>query len=279
MPKIETLIDDIYKILDTGDFTLDVASLASMINRRLTERSDKGSLRMSNAGTKCDRKLWYTVHKNELAEPIAPHTRLKFLIGDILEEIILTLAKAAGHTVDGEQTTLEVAGVKGHRDAVIDGMVIDVKSANSRSFDKFKYHKLHTEDPFNYLVQLGLYVDASKDEDIVTYREEGAFLAVDKELGHLVLDRYRNRDIDCVKLIEDKKEMLQGAEPVGRYYSDKPDGKSGNMVIPMECKYCPFKEHCWRDANGGKGLRKVLFSNGPRWFTKVVREPAPKPRF
>ena len=39
-------------------------------------------------------------------EEFTGHTYLKFLFGDIIEELILLLAKTAGHEVKNEQTKL-----------------------------------------------------------------------------------------------------------------------------------------------------------------------------
>ena len=278
MPKIDTLVKDIYRILETKEFELDADNLAKTIKSRLEQKQAGGTLRMSSIGQACERKTWYSVNKPEIAEGHSGPTYLKFLLGDIIEEVVLALAKAAGHDVQGEQDTLDVAGIKGHRDALIDGMLIDVKSANSRSFDKFKYHQLRPEnDPFAYLSQLALYHYASDDKEVTG---TAAFLAVDKELGHIILDKYKQDvNFDWEKFVEDKKVMVAQPEPPARHYDAVPDGKSGNMVICMECKYCPFKEECWQDTNGGAGLRKVVFANGPRWFTRVRKEPSPKARF
>ncbi len=274
MPSIDTLVQDIYKTLESGAFEIDADKLAKMIAARFAEDKRSGSLRMSNLGSPCKKKLWYTVNKPELAEPLTAPTLIKFLIGDIIEEVILTLAEATTHEVTGRQDQLEIGGVKGHRDAIIDGMLVDVKSANSRSFGKFKYHKLHDEDPFGYLTQLALYHRASNDKKI---HGEAAFLAVDKELGHVVLDRYaQDEHFNWDAFVERQKEMVQRSDPPARSYDPVPDGKSGNMVIPMECKYCPFKAPCYQDTNNGRGLRMVVFAKGPCWFTKVVREPNPR---
>jgi hypothetical protein len=45
------------------------------------------------------------------------------------------------------------------------------------------------------------------------------------------------------------------------------------MKLGINCSYCPFKEDCWKDANGGMGLRKFIYYNGPVWLTHVEREP------
>ena len=52
-----------------------------------------------------------------------------------------------------------------------------------------------------------------------------------------------------------------------RAFSDVPDGKSGNMKLGTQCSYCEFKKVCWPD------LKTYIYSSGPRYLTKVVREP------
>ena len=51
---------------------------------------------------------------------------------------MLLFARMAGHDVTEEQKELELDGVKGHKDATIDGWVCDIKSASSFGFKKFK---------------------------------------------------------------------------------------------------------------------------------------------
>ncbi len=45
------------------------------------------------------------------------------------------------------------------------------------------------------------------------------------------------------------------------------------MKLSVGCSYCAYKNDCWSDANDGHGLRKFIYSKGPRWLTKVVSEP------
>lgn len=279
-PKIETLVDDIYALLDSEQPLSEgaVDEIAEEIKRVLkmrlsAKKEPRNALSMSSVGTPCRRQLWYKEHKPELLEELPPHTKLKFMYGDIIECLLLGLAKATGHKVTGEQDTLELHGIKGHRDAVIDGVTVDVKSANSRSFLKFKNHELDTNDPFGYRDQLSCYVEASEDG---VDKTRGAFLALDQELGHIVLDVYDKRSVDYKKQIEELHAMLAKTEPPARPFKDEEDGKSGNRVIPLNCKYCVAKTDCWKDVNDGRGLLKYVYSNGPRYFTRVVREPNPK---
>lgn len=274
MKSITTLPRDIYNLLEKGDDVSDEAldkfasNVRELMKRRLSkDKSREGTLRMSNIGTPCDRKLWYTVNQPESAEPLDGKTLHKFLYGDLVEEMELFLAEASGHTVTGRQERMEVNGVVGHRDAVIDGVVVDVKSASSRGMEKFKKHTLENDDPFGYLDQLGLYLEASRDDPSVVVKGEAAFIAIDKEMGEIVVDKYKRRDIDYHELIQEKKDMVASELPPNRRYFPVPDGTSGNYKIGVECSYCPFKKTCW------PGLRTFLYSNGPRFLTQVKRTP------
>lgn len=271
--SINTLVQDIYSLLERGAAKIDSANLGKMISSRLSESKGGPALRMSNAGEKCTRKLWYRQNSPEKAEPIPGPTRLKFMTGDIKEELILSLAEQAEHKVEARQEEVEFDGVFGHIDAIIDGVLVDVKSANSRSMEKFRRHQLEWNDPFGYVDQISLYAAALKDDPRLKVKNEVAFLAADKELGHIVLDKYRIHDRPWKDILSGIKEEIAKPEPPKRAYSDVPDGASGNRQLDMPCRYCDFKEVCWADANGGSGLRKFIYSYGPKWLTKIVKEP------
>lgn len=241
-----------------------------MLHKRLTTEDalQSNDLRMSNFGTKCDRKLWYSVNMPEAAEPLLPYVRMRFLYGDIIEEVVLSLAAEAGHSVEGQQDELELFGVKGHRDAIIDGVLVDVKSANSRSFAKFKKPFEEIKDDIwfsSYVDQLQMYLEASQPE--LTVKGVGAFLAIDKEMGHMTLQMVRKEQIDWKEKIETKRKIVQEAKPPKREFSDEKDGESGNRKLPTYCSYCQYKNTCW------KGLRTFVSSAGPKHLTVVAREP------
>ena len=270
---LDTLVQDIYALFTEphefaeGNVEAFGKRLAQHISNRVTEEKSGGTLRMSNIGTKCDRKLWYTVNKPEAAEPLPPEVRFKFLYGDILEELVLFLAKEAGHSVEGAQDTLEIAGIKGHRDAIVDGVQVDVKSASSWSFKKFEDHLTSDNDAFGYLDQLGAYLFASQDDPRVTRKDIAAFIAVDKQLGHICVDVQPNTYTDYTKLVSKKKDLVAQQTVPPRAFTDEPDGKSGNRKLCTECSYCSFKKTCWPE------LQTYLYSTGPRFLTVVTREP------
>jgi hypothetical protein len=274
MKQIETLVPDIEKLFlephkfDEKNVKEFGQLLATIIASRVNppERG-KPSLRMSNIGTQCDRKLWMSVNKSDSGEGLPFEARMKFLFGDILEALLLFFAVEAGHSVTGAQDELEVEGVIGHRDAVIDGVTVDCKSASTYSFKKFANHLQSDDDSFGYLHQLNSYLQAGLNDPFVLDKERAAFLVVDKTLGHVCLDVHKKTKLDMVGFINRKKKVVSQDVMPHRGYADEPEGKSGNRKLGMECSYCPFKQSCWPD------LRTFYYARGPVHLTKVVREP------
>jgi hypothetical protein len=211
--------------------------------------------------------LWYSVNSPELAEPIPPYARIKFIYGHIIEHLIIGLAKAAGHEVTGEQDEISVDGIVGHRDCVIDGVVVDVKSASSRGFLKFRDKTLSQDDPFGYLDQIDAYVLGSMDDPLVRVKDRGYLLAIDKTLGHMVLYDHRLRPQSIRDRIVCYKQIVSQPRPPACTCQTVPDGKSGNLKLDVRASYSPFKHHCFPH------LRTFLYASGPTYLSKVVRVP------
>lgn len=245
--------------------------LADIIVARLSEsRAKDGTLRVSNLG-RCTRQLWYEAHGELDPEELRPETRIKFLYGDLIETMLLFLAKVAGHTVERQQEEVDINGIKGHIDGVVDGVLVDVKSASGRAFQKFKENTLEENDSFGYMEQIAGYSRGLGGLDV-------AFLAMNKETGALALTPfsadYLASIIDVGQLAEDCKNAMVSDNPPERPYEPEPHGKSGNMTIPKApCHYCSRKQECWNDANDGFGLRTFLYSTGPTHFTHIENEP------
>lgn len=265
---ISTLVSDIYELLESGkDLPEDLVedfgiNLSHTLKDALSEVNDKTGLRFSNIGTPCARKLWYLINHPELGIPLKGHEKLKFIIGHIHEAIILMLAEAAGHKVEGQQDTLEIEGIVGHRDAIIDGMLIDVKSASPFSFKKFASGLDIENDGFGYLDQLGGYFHASKDDPRLTIKDRMGFLASDKSSGHLTLDIHPVSDRDYDQFFSERMEMVKGPIPE-RGFKDETFGAKGNRALGFQCTYCPFRFSCW------PGLRVFKYANGLQYLTVV----------
>lgn len=221
---------------------------------------------MSNLG-KGARQLWYE-SRFKSSEELPPYTIIKFIYGDIIEQLVLFLAELSGHKVSAQQEEVTIDGIKGHIDADIDGVTVDVKSASTYSFKKFKDGTLQDNDSFGYYEQLAGYCEARTTD--------GAWLAMDKTLGHLT---YLEAPLDDLKAlnIADRIKYLKIAlasdiEPE-RCHEDEPEGKSGNRKLGTVCSYCNHKDRCWAESNSGLGLRTFQYSSGPIFMTHVAKEP------
>ncbi len=269
-------MDDIYKVVKgSGGWTdTDGAmmgnSMSLVANQRFSKQQEpRGYLSLSSVGTPCKRKLWYKINKSGEGETLTPNTLLKFFYGDLIEELILSLASASGHSVKGQQDRLDVHGIKGHRDAVIDGMTVDVKSCSSYAFRKFKEGSLRQDDPFGYISQLSSYVYAGKNDPLVTDKTRGAFLAMDKQNGHLCLDIHDFTDDLKTKEQEmlSTKAMVKGDIPEERIPLKQQSKTSPNTKLSMQCSYCEYKKMCWPK------LRTFIYSYGPEYLVDVRKEP------
>lgn len=276
----KSLPEDIFRILeDTTDHEVSEANVEwagevfkELLRTRLTKRKQKKGdevLRFSALGKK-DRQLWYQANKPEVAEKMHGRQNFKFLYGDVLEVLLLFLARESGHEVTHLQTEVEADGVRGHTDAVIDGVPVDCKSASPYGYQKFADGSFVFDDPFGYVAQLSGYAHALGKTD------RAGFLVCDKVSGDICYSEISELDIEAnppKPRIAHLREIISQTVPPPKCYSDVPEGKSGNRKLPIGCSYCSFKDDCWSDANNGQGLRKFFYSRGPVWLTDVKREP------
>ena len=276
MKKIDTLIKDMEDTilgLNGWDHLLSL-KMGDRIGKAATLRfkapqKPRGYLSFSSIGSPCKRKLWYKINEPGIARPLSPADLLKFFYGDMIEELILTIAESSGHTVKGQQDRMRINDLAGHRDAVIDGMTIDVKSASPFSFKKFVEGNLREDDPFGYISQLSSYVYAAKDDPLVTNKTHGAFLVVDKVNGSLCLDVYdftpeleqKEKEVDQVK------DMVKGEIP-DRGFDPVPQSKtSPNTKLHPSCGFCEFNKKCWPEA------RRFVYKTGDVLLVDVVTTP------
>lgn len=284
--NISTLVPDIYTTIlrKDGWFNEEISqALANTISKSLSAhlggsaryelsgtdapRLKKPTLRLSQMGPRCPKALWYSIHHPELGEALPAWAEIKFSFGHVLEALAITLAKASGHVVTGEQDAVQVDGIVGHRDCVIDGCIVDVKSSSSRGMEKFRRKGLEEDDPFGYLDQLDGYLVGSLEDPLVTVKDKAYLLAIDKQLGHMVLYEHTARPariIDRVKLF---KEIVGRSSPPACDCKSIPDGKSGNLKLDVKASYNAYK-HCCNPR-----IRTFLYASGPVYLTHVERKP------
>lgn len=274
MKHIENLIGDIEEVVTSKDLKVDDETKEKLIQECLKDiegnlreflevrqERDSFTLRMSNIGV-AKRKLWYDKHGDNEKEEMPARLLLTFLQGHILEAVILMFVEMSGHEVSSKQVEVELEGIIGHIDCVIDNTLIDIKTASPYSYvEKFvKGGILEGKDDFGYALQADLYAQALG-------LEERGWLAMNKASGAMTLlinDSFINNAKEQVK---EKKELIAKKELPPRCYNDKEDGKGGNKILEKGCQWCRHKFHCWENLRGFK------YSNGVKWFTHVEKEP------
>jgi hypothetical protein len=217
---------------------------------------------MSKLGTP-NLKLWYEHHFPLPREQ--SKNGLKFCYGDLIEQLILFLAKAAGHTVEDEQKEFEIDGIKGHQDARVDGVVVDVKSASSYAFRKFSERTIFKDDPFGYIAQLSAYAHSNGVD-------QAAFVGVNKENGEICILPLQEIDlIHAPTRVAEVKALAapSAPKPTQKCYTDVQFKTSDNKTLSKNCGYCPYNKDCWKDSNGGKGLRYFQYANEVVALTEV----------
>lgn len=274
MTEIRTLIPDIYELVQRKDgwFTDDYAyqfgsRLTKSVQASLSGPKKSSRLSLSQMGPRCPKALWHRCNTPTLAQKPPPWAEIKFSYGHILEALVISLAKAAGHEVTGEQDELELDGILGHRDCIIDGYVVDVKSSSSRGFIKFKDGSIRDDDSFGYLDQLDGYLLGSREDDLVRIKDTGYLLAIDKTLGHMVLYEHTLREARIRERVRNYKTIVALDRPPQCTCEQVPYGKSGNIALGVNPSYSEFKFECHPH------LRTFLYASGPVYMTKVVRAP------
>lgn len=223
------------------------------------------NLRMSNLGFPL-RKLWFTLKKEPEKKPLDTADYIKFLYGDIIEAFLLFLIREAGHKVTHEQYSIEVDGVRGKTDCVIDSIPCEIKSASSYGFRKYKSRAVKrgdaVNDPFGNSMQLSGYVEA------LQLGNDGAIIAFNKESGELDVISYDTFDIMNVKdKIKETREACKKDTPPEQMCYEPVIHKNGNVEVPKDCTFCDYMKQCYGD------LREFKYSNGSRYFSKIVKEP------
>jgi len=232
--SVNTVVEDIYEVLDDvisgNEIEISEAAVQQFgenvkeaVVRALTPRTKvrkEKVLYFSEFGKPCTRSLWYNL-KGMPRSKLQPHNKIKFLYGDILEELLILLIKTAGHEVTDEQKTCEIElpngwKLRGRMDFKIDGTVVDAKSASSYAFKKFEGESLVGNDPFGYLSQLAGYAfHEGEHEDV-------GFLVIDKQNGTLVLHQPHETDLAlALPDWEDFIEHLEAPTPPHRAFEDK----------------------------------------------------------
>ena len=252
------------------------------LRRQFTEdRRDGFTLRMSSIG----RPLCQLQMEKEGAskEPPPYNLKMRFIFGDLIEALAMTILKASGVNIQSEQVKVskKIAGevIEGTYDVEIDDEIWDIKSASPYSF-KYKFGEqggfkaITRDDSFGYIPQGYLYSEGSG-------KRFAGWIVVDKSSGEWALtevppgdEDYRKSALDTVKR---NITAIKKKEPFKRLFSDVAErfrkSLTGNRVLDTVCSFCDYKEACWTDGLKFLPQQKSLSKN-PKWvwYTDVNEE-------
>ena len=264
MGKKKDIVKDIYRYLEKYPKVSDkdakrLSDMISAVVKEKLQQYRKPSLSMSSIG-KPARRLWMDIKYPQKPDGQA---RLKFLYGDIIEQLVIWLLQQTGHKVTKTQAKVEVNGVPGSIDLLLDGELRDVKSCSSHAFKKFKEGTLPENDPFGYCAQLAGYNSYFKSN-------HPGFIAVNKESGE-ICEYIPDKEWDLPnpsEIIKRAKSVVSAKTPTMPPCDQPiPFGNSGNMSVPTCCKYCAHIKRCWPKA------RAFKYSTGTEYLTVVKKVP------
>lgn len=289
---IDTLVADIYEVLAASrEGRASASAVSDTVKKAFEEAAGRVLMRAagqaekktrkpktlycSEIGHPCQRKLWYKVRPEMFtSEVLNPAALLKFTYGDLIEELVLSLAEVAGHKVERRQEAVRFDlkdgwSLTGRIDAVVDGVLIDVKSASQQSFTKFEDPKnLLANDSFGYVFQLATYFSKLAPEGKCATDRAG-FLAVDKVLGKMTLPTYSfGKPLDD-EFFDQLVDVAASPTVPSRPAEAAPveATKKKDKLCTM-CSYCEYKEECWKEANDGIGIVTEILSGRPRYIVK-----------
>ena len=240
------------------------------------ERDKKFKPRMSSIG----KPLCQLQMEKSGAEPETPsyQSKMKFLFGDLIEALAITILKSSGVKIDEFQKKVSHKfgkdKINGTYDAKILGKIWDIKSASPYSF-KYKFAEgfdaILKDDIFGYVSQGYLY---SKAEDV----DFGGWIAIDKSSGEwTVVETPINDDKHAKEALEKAERNLKALnndEPFKRQYEDIEEtfnGKvTGNRVLGKECSFCPYKKSCWEGIQYLPQQQSKAINPKYFWYTSIT---------
>ncbi|MEK0324122.1 MAG: hypothetical protein QQN63_00325 [Nitrosopumilus sp.] len=276
--SITTLIDDCDALFKTStkvpEDLLDWASseFREVLKDRFAKYGvdrDNKNMRLSQSGKEL--RLLHLEHLDDVNKEFPPNVLRLFLYGDLVEILMVFMAKLSGHTVTNEQMEVTCAGVKGHIDGIIDGNLVDEKSASGFGYKKFANGDiLNGSDPYGYIGQLGAYQQSPELKGLIS--DTPYLWVMNKENGEMCLRKVYDMYLpDMAKKIEAIKEVREpGATlpPMCANSDEVPAAKTSlNKKIGSACTYCDYKWNCWED------LRAFKYSNRTEYLSTVVNEP------
>lgn len=245
----------------------------------LAKRSEEPfRIRMSNIGKPLRQLMLEKLYGRP---PIDEQARLKLTYGHIYEAMLLFLLKATGLQVEtGKQVELDIDGnkIQGTLDLKIDGVIYDVKSASSWSYDnKFtSFDHLRADDPFGYCGQGFGYALADKSHFggwIVIDKSDGRIKLVNgpdssyKQVENEYLEDFRQK----VKILNTDFKDADMPACTGVLEETFNRKKTGNFYLSKPCEFCPHRYKCHPELTRSEDVNSQAKRKTWKYYTKLLK--------
>jgi hypothetical protein len=209
-----------------------VNSIVDMIEaKRAGDNIPRQYLGLSEIGNKCPRWLWYA-HHNTPSKPVEGRIIRLFRTGNIIEDAIISDLESIDIEVTDRQREVEIVNgdivLRGHIDGIVSGQLLEIKSANEKSFKqllKVGYEKWNPK----YKAQAHVYM-------VLCDLEECMVVVENKNDSNLYIETLKlDRDY-VTKLLIDVFAAITLPEPPERICPD---------VSWYESKCCKYQEFCF----------------------------------
>jgi len=218
--------------------------LVEAIQEKENAREWASPIRLSNAG-KCARAIAYQ-HLGFEMRPLTAKTRMKFKLGDLVEEMVKGYLRThipeefkELHLPEVQEECSFECGehiIKGHIDGRFtrqDGSewLFECKSMGGYPFKKAKEGNIG----YGYECQINCYMHALKISHALVFcvdRDSGATCEVAFEYNPDLIPEIKQRFISALNATKD--------DLPSREYAPN---KKGNL--PWQCRYCGAVQHCW----------------------------------
>ena len=253
---------------------------AEALNKQFNAQDNDFRLRMSNAGKPlCQLQMQ---SKNAKAETPSYDFKMRMIMGDLLEALLISIIKASGIKVKNKHKKVEYKldknnSISGEYDIELDDGIYDIKTVSPFAFEhKFKpddaYERIKASDAFGYVAQGHGYAMAAK-------KPFKGWIALNKSTGEITIAEAKNNKQereDIRDKLRNAFKSLHAKRPFKRCFSDVKEvfykKETGNRTLGLECSYCPFKLECWKKVE----FQRQLPSNGKNpkwvWYTHITKE-------
>lgn len=218
------------------------------------------SVGMSTIGQKCERRLWFAFHWIDHPEVLTNRTEHIFRTGTEAEDFVIRDLERIGIKVTQRQE--ELWGFGKHAHGFTDGRCINVPEAPKT--EHLLEIKTHNDKSFNGVVKKGvkeakpLHYAQMQRYMLSTKLTRALYIAYNKNTSEYYAERIRFDRSFADDLFRKEREIILAETAPARRFEEH----------YFECKFCPFKAHCYEDAPVNKNCRTCVFADlqdGGKW--------------